>query len=72
MVELPHPVAFFMAGNNPNQLYGSWANLREVETYTQGLRVGSQYPRYSPVGLLERLRQAGLAGPAPAGEEQEF
>jgi site-specific recombinase XerD len=50
----------FFAGANSRtvQLLGDWSNLKEVETYTQRLQAGGQYPRFSPVSLVERLRKA--------------
>jgi len=37
------------------QIFGGWSSIREVETYTRGIQVGSQYHHYSPVSLLGRV-----------------
>lgn len=53
-----HLLVFAGANSRAIQLYGNWSNLKEVETYTASLQAGGQYPRYSPMKLVERLRQA--------------
>jgi site-specific recombinase XerD len=55
-------LVFAGANSRTIQLYGNWSNLKEVETYTQSLQAGGQYPRYSPMRLVERLRQAAEQG----------
>lgn len=52
-------LVFAGANSRTIQLYGNWSNLAEVETYTASLQAGGQYPRYSPMKLVERLRKEG-------------
>lgn len=57
-----HLLVFAGANSRSIQLYGNWSNLKEVETYTASLQAGGQYPRYSPMRLVERLRKEAEGG----------
>jgi integrase/recombinase XerD len=46
------------ASSRKIQLFGGWSSIQEVETYTRGIQVGGQYPHYSPVSFLGRVRKA--------------
>ena len=43
------------ASSRKIQIFGGWSSIREVETYTRGIQIGSQYVQYSPVSFLIRI-----------------